>query len=256
MSKTLLKGAQKMVDPPLIIPHEGYLLPFKVTAGAINVKLDDDVNSKVEPLNINGNLPIGMEMEDRRRTQIKRILFVDLFLMLSDLDKMTATEVRERVNEKMLILGPILGRLMSELLDPLVHRVFSILSRLGKLPPAPEVLMGQEYKIEYISPLAKAQRMSEARSINDFLTSVLALNEIDPTIKDNINLDNVVKETGDVYNVPQNILRSDDEIKKIREMRSEAQAKEQQLQELLAAAPAVKDAAQAEKHLQDAKKGG
>ena len=97
------------------------------------------------------------EMEEQKRTSIKRAFFVDLFLLLANYtDQMTATEVAERVNEKMLILGPMLGRLMSELLDPIITRTFNILLRLKKIPPPPPELANQDYKVKYISPLAKA----------------------------------------------------------------------------------------------------
>jgi len=254
MTKTLLKGAQKQVDPPIVVPNDGYLLPFRITPGAVNIK-SEDTKEKIDVLNFGGNLPIGLEMQEIYRTQIRRALFVDLFLFFATLQrdpqKMTATEVRERINEKMLILGPILGRLMNELLDPLIHRTFNILMRNGKLPETPEILIGKEYKIEYISPLAKAQKLSDAQSINDFLLTLKGMAEINPEVIDNLNFDKTAQELSEIYNVNPEILRSDDEVQAIREQRLQAQQAMQQMEMLKAGAGAAVDLSQADKNLKE-----
>ena len=253
MSKTILKAGQKQVDPPIVLPHDGYIMPFNTTAGAVNMRTSGTAEDKIDILNFKGNIPMGMEMENQRRTSIKRAFFVDLFLMLAEAEKMTATEVRERVSEKMLILGPVLGRLMSELLDPVITRTFNILLRNQKLAQMPEILQGQNYKIVYISPLAKAQRISEAQSINSFLMSLAEIGQVNPAIWDNVNFDKTARELGDIYNVSGNILNSDDEVKAIREARQKQQEIAQALEMAEQGARATKDVAQAEKSLKGAK---
>jgi len=248
MSKTILKAAQKQVDPPLVVPDDALLLPFKATAGAVNIKTSG-TNDKIEVIEQRGQLGIGLEMEEQRRRAIKSALFVDLFLLLAQSPDMTATEVRERVFEKMLILGPTLGRLMNELLDPIIHRTFAILARLGKLPPVPQILRGRNYKIEYISPLAKAQKAAESQSINEFLGFVTELAKVNQETLDNVNFDKAVQELAEIKNIPANILRSDDEVQKLRQGRNEALAQQQQLQMAQVGAGAAKDITQAEKNL-------
>jgi len=234
MSKTILKAAQKQVDPPIVVPDDGFLLPFNTTAGAVNFKsagtqdVVDILGSEVK-----SNLPLGLEMEEQRRQQIRRVMFVDLFLTLAKIDKeMTAKEVIERVNEKMLILGPILGRLMNELLDPLINRTHAILLRENKIPPPPDILQGRETSITYISPLAKAQRLAEAKSINDFLITVSSINAIAPLAVDNIDVDAVVRRLADIYNIPVDLLNSDKNIESIRNARAQQAQLQQELEML------------------------
>ena len=71
-------------------------------------------------------------MEEQRRTAIRNVFYVDQ-LMLQQGPQMTATEVIQRNEEKMRLLGPVLGRLQSELLKPLIDRVFNILLRNNQL---------------------------------------------------------------------------------------------------------------------------
>lgn len=264
MSKTTLKAAQKMVDPPIVVPDDGYILPLKTTAGAVNMK-NADAKAEIEILQseVKGNFPISLEMQEQRRQQIRRAMFVDLFLTLAKLDKeMTAKEVVERVNEKMLILGPILGRLMHELLDPLIHRTFAILMRAGSLPPIPAALKNEDgstkdYSVVYISPLAKAQRLAEAKSINDFIITVSGVNAIASTAVDNINVDAVVKRLADIYNIPADLLNSDDTIKQIRDGRAKAAELEKQLELLKLGGEGMEKITKAGKNARgEEKKGG
>ena len=66
-----------------------------------------------------------------------------------------------------MLLGPLAGRQMSEFLGPMVERELDLLARAGQIPPMPQELAeaGGEYKIEYDSPLARAQRAEEGVAI-------------------------------------------------------------------------------------------
>ena len=140
MVKVLIRSAQKQVDPPLVLPHDGYLLPIKYGPADLNFRLKGSADDKIEPLVTGANISIGLEIISQWQNIVKKGYFVDLFLLLADPARkdMTATEVMQRVEEKMLILAPVLGRLMNEFLDPLIHRTFNILWRTGKIMPPPE----------------------------------------------------------------------------------------------------------------------
>ena len=78
-------------------------------------------------------------MEQQRREAISQTFHVDQ-LLITENRNMTATEVVQRNEEKMRILGPVLGRLQSELLQPMIIRIFNIMLRNKLLPDAPEIL--------------------------------------------------------------------------------------------------------------------
>lgn len=259
MSKTILRAGEKAVDPPLVLPHDGFLLPLRTRANGLNYSLKSgaNINNEIKQLPTSGNIPIGLEMEDQRREAINRAFFVDLFMLLASRKKnMTATEVTERVQEKMLLLGPSLDLLMSELLDPLITRTVSILARNGKLPKAPEVLKDQAYEIEYVSPLAKAQRASEIGSLNQLLALVGQMANAAPSILDKINGDKVVDLAADMYGVSPEIIRDDTEVQAIREERAAAQQKELEMARLQQGAMIAKDAASAKKAEAEASNSG
>ena len=163
MSKTTIKSAQKQVDPPLLVPDDGFILPVRTVPGGLNF-YRSGTRDRIEPLNIGANTPLGLNMEEQRRNSIRNAFYVNQLMMQSG-PQMTATEVIQRNEEKMRLLGPVLGRLQSELLKPLIDRAFALILRKKLFAEAPAFLSGKDIEIEYVSPLAKAQKSTELSSI-------------------------------------------------------------------------------------------
>lgn len=225
MEWTVTTAGQKMVAPPIILPHKGYLLPFKTGPDAINYRLhaSTNPNDKIEVLRTEGNIPIGLDMQEIKRQSIKRKFFNDLFMILADQKNMTATEVIQKVSERMVLLGPALGRLISDLLDPVITRTINIGFREGVLPEPPQILLGSGYDIDFVGPLAKAQRIQDINSLSNFLSLTAQIAQFLPEVLDRINSDQVLDDASNLYGVNPEILRSDEEVEKIREARMQKQ---------------------------------
>lgn len=251
MVKVLIRSAQKIVDPPLTLPHDGFLLPIKYAPGALNFRIKGTADDKIEPLVTGGNIPVGLEIIQQWQAIIKKGYFVDLFLLLADPARknMTATEVMQRVEEKMLILSPVLGRLMNEFLDPLINRTFAILWRRGAILEPPAELQGLPYSIEYISPLARSQKLDQMKSVNSFLTIISQIAVVKPDVLDNMNEDEVVKDIQDLYGVNPKYVRDAEEVAAIRQQRAEQMAQQAQLNQLQQGTEVAKTATEADANI-------
>jgi hypothetical protein len=244
MSETTIRAAQKQIDPPLMVPDDGFMLPVRTTPGALNF-YRSGTRDRLEPLQIGANNPLGLNMEEQRRNAIRQSFFVDQLLM-SNGPAMTATEVLQRNEEKMRLLGPVLGRLQAELLQPLISRSFALLLRSGLLPPAPEELQGQDIDIEYVSPLAKAQKMTDLQSMLRGFEVLLQMQQVAP-VMDYLDDDKLVQYLVETTGIPARVIRSDTEVGDLRRQRAEAQAQQaQQQQEMMLAEQAQKAAPMAE----------
>jgi len=226
MSKTTIKSAQKQVDPPLLVPDDGFILPVRTVPGGLNF-YRSGTRDRIEPLNIGANTPLGLNMEEQRRNSIRNAFYVNQLMMQSG-PQMTATEVIQRNEEKMRLLGPVLGRLQSELLKPLIDRCFALILRKNLFRPAPEFLSGKDIEIEYVSPLAKAQKSTELQSIMRAIEIMGSLANVAPVF-DHINMDKLVRHLADIVGVPQKILKPQSELNAQRE---EAQAQQQQMEQM------------------------
>ena len=235
MSKTIIKSAQKQVDPPLLVPDDGFVLPVRTVPGGLNF-YRAGTRDRIEPMNIGANSTLGLNMEEQRRNSIRNAFYVNQ-LMMQNGPQMTATEVIQRNEEKMRLLGPVLGRLQSELLKPLIDRSFAILLRKNLFSRPPEFLSGQDIEIEYVSPLAKAQKSTELSSIMRAIEIMGSLSNVAPVF-DHINMDKLVRHLTNIVGVPQKILKPQSELNAERQAQAQQQEQMQQMQQLQQAAEA------------------
>ena len=162
------------------------------------------------------------------RATIRSQFFADVFLMLSaqNYSNMTAAEVAERHQEKMLVLGPVLERLKNELLDPLIDRAFHLLLRQGLLPLPPESIQGQEVKVEYVSMITQAQKAAGLSALVQGLSYAKSLASSAPSVLDRIDYDRALEEGLNTLGVAPARLRAQDEVQALRAARQAAQAEE------------------------------
>lgn len=161
----------------------------------------------------------------RHEERINKVYFSDLFLMLSQSDRreITAREVDERHEEKLLALGPVIERLHNENLDPAISRTFAIMHRAGILPPPPQELQGMDLKVQFISTLAQAQRAVAIQGIERMAGFVGNLVAVYPSVADKFDADQAVDEYADATGVPAGVIVSDDRVAEIRKSKERAQ---------------------------------
>jgi len=242
MSKTVIRAAHKIVDPPLLLQEDGALQAFDLRPGALNYGgVSDAGHQVVLPLQTNARVDIGLEMMEQRRRVINDAFLVTLFQILVEKPYMTATEAMLRAQEKGALLAPSMGRQQSEFLGPLIEREIDILSMADALPPMPDELRnaGGMVDVEYVSPLNRAQRADEGMAILRTIESVAPLAQIDPGVLDVFNPEAIVRELAEINGVPMKVLRSREEIQLMKEQKNQAA----QAQQLLQAAPVVGEVA-------------
>ncbi len=141
------------------------------------------MNPAVQPILLGGNANMTTEDIIDTRKAVQDSFHHQLIETIRD-PYMTATQVLELSAQMQRHLAPILGRMQTELLEPIIERVFAIEARAGRLPPAPPEISDQPLKIDYVSPVARAQQTSDARAIIDFSGVVTNLAGAAPDVLD------------------------------------------------------------------------
>ncbi len=164
------------------------------------------------------------------RQRIGSAFYADMFLMLSSSSNpnMTATEVAERHEEKLLMIGPVTERVKNELLDPMVEITFSNIVASGILPPPPQELEGHNLNIELIGILAQAQRAVGVNSIDRFTGGLAMVAQAKPEALDKFDADKWVDTYAESLGVDPNIIVSDDQVHALRQQRAQQQQAMQQ----------------------------
>jgi len=246
--KTHIRAGQKVVDPPLMVPDDGFLGRVNTTPGAINAYRSGS-KDLIFPLETGGNLNISFEMLQDNRDRIKQHYFIDQ-LQLKDGPQMTATEVNQRVDEHLRLLGPVLGRLHFELLGPAIGRVIEIMKDANELPDnMPDELKDANIDVFFSSQIAKAQRFGEARTLQQFMETMAGVAQINPAVLDNIDFDMLTTINAELYGVNQEIFRGSNEVQQLRDQRAQAEqeaARQQQEQHQAEVANKVAPAVQAQ----------
>jgi hypothetical protein len=242
------QALDKIVNPPLQGPAS---LKNKLNGGAVgpnDVIWHDQVSDGLRSIYdyrpdinaINGEIA-------NVQGRVQRAFYEDLFLMLAQTDRrqITAREVAEKHEEKLLMLGPVLERLHPELLDPLIDRTFSILEQSGVLPVPPPELQDRELSVEYISVLAQAQRLAATGAVDSLVAFTGQVSAIWPEARHKIDAVRAVDEYAESLGVDPSILRSDDEVAAITQA-------EQQRAAIAQAANAVQQGAEVAKTASEA----
>lgn len=226
-----LKAWAKAVDPPLMVRDEGVIGDVILRSAGITYVRDMD---SIKPLTeLAGDLRIADMNEDKVRESIKRMFFSDQ-LQMQEGPQMTAYEVQVRYELMQRILGPTLGRLTVEYLNPLVSRVFWIRLRASAADsPYRKVLAwckqnNKAMIVEYEGPLAKAQRLAESTAMQRFWQIALPLTQVDPTVMDNVDLDFMIRRHGDSVGTPAGMMRQPEKVAEIRQARTAAAAQKAQ----------------------------
>lgn len=180
-------------------------------------------------------------------------MYANLFMMLANLDRrqITAREVDERHEEKLLNLGPVLERQQSEKLKPLVQMLYRQALATGRVYPLPEQYDGVRVDIDYISLLAQAQRAVQTGGIERLYGFLGNLSAADQEVLDLTDNDEAVREYADMLGVPGNLMRDDDAVEERRGARRAAVEQENAIQQAATMAPAVKQGAEAAKVIAD-----
>lgn len=241
---TYLKQLHKSVDPP-------------VTGSAEYKDLNLDPNG-FTPQNTtgtsNGLTAVYQVRPDSQgvmyviqdiRNRLQVGMYNDLFRMLamSPTRQMTATEVAERHEEKLLQLGPVLERLHDELFTPLIDRTFDIMVRNDMTPPPPEEIQGMPLKVEFVSLLAQAQKQVATTAVDRFTGFIAMHAQTWPEMVDALNADKAADSIARNLGVEEKLLNPQDVREQKRQVRTQMAQQAQAMEAASKMSQAAKTAA-------------
>lgn len=245
-----MQAVEKMVNPPMVGSPRLRQTRVSILPGDITYN-DETANGAFKPAHeVRFSISELEEKQAQLRQRLSRTFYEDLFLMLaqSDRKQITAREIDERHEEKLLILGPVLEQLNQDLLNPLIDNTFDIMFRNGLIPPPPEELEGRELKVEYVSIMAQAQKMAGISGLERgvrFVLDVAGATQ-NPAVLDKLDTDQAIDEYFDALGTPPRVIRGDEQVEEIRGQRAQAEQARAQQESLMGMAKGAKDLAGAD----------
>jgi hypothetical protein len=232
--------------PPLQVPASMKNRDVETLPGGVSY-YDGQSNGIKTAFEVNLNLQYLLNDIMDCRERVRGAFYADLFLMLANIPntRMTATEVAERHEEKLLMLGPVLERLHNELLSPLVDITFNRMVASGAIPPAPQELQGMDLNVEFVSMLAQAQRAIGTNAVDRFVGNLGAIARMKPDILDKFDQDQWADVYADMLGVDPSLIIADKEVALLRNARNRAMAAKEQAAAMQQTSQSVKNMAQA-----------
>lgn len=218
-----LARVEKEIDPPMMTTQRGVIGDLDMSAGGLTVVRD--INA-LAPFLSQGSMQVVYEEMNRLRENIEAYFFVpQLVLPPMQGSPATATEITVRLEQLERLIGPTLGRMQHDLLNPVITRTFRILLRNNRLPPIPDIVsdLGGQADIEYTGPMAKTQEASQVQALERLSTFVGNWAQVNPEALDKVDIDQVIIKAAHLMGVPAKVLRTQDEVKTIRGNRQKAQ---------------------------------
>lgn len=227
MMKTIIKAGQKVVDPPLQVPDDGFMLPIRTSPAGLNF-FRAGINDRIEEFGNKGRIDIGLDLLRNRHEHIMRVYHIDVLRLKEDGPQMTATEVLQRQEEKMRNISPMTGRMQSEYASPMVTRVYRLGAKRKMFPELPGDLANAPMKIEYSSQVARAQKATQLQNVTRLLEAFVPLVNIKPDLADKFNADGYFDWAHELLDAPTAVAMSKEDVKITRDARKQAQEAEQQ----------------------------
>ena len=238
IKKSSLQIAQTSAEPPMLASAEMH--DIDLSPRGITYKPTKD--STLEPVRTGDNYPITLQELANYEQAVKDWFYVDYFLALQEKQgNMTATEVMELQGEKAATLTTFIVNLQ-DFLSKIIARSFKMLMRAGRLPTPPIELMqaNADIKIDFTGPLAQNQKKHhQMGGTIQALSAIGPIMQMFPNAGDFIDGDELMRSTMEGMGMPQNIIREDADVKKIRETRVQAQQEAAAQQQQMAMAQSL-----------------
>jgi len=246
--KKSLKAIDKMIDPPMQGPPELINKKISILPGDFTATNSREGQQGLRPIHeVQFRLEAMEQKQSQVRERIRKAYYEDIFLMLSGDDRSqrpTAMEVTERKEEKFLALGHVYEQTEQELLKPLIDIALFIGFKQGRFPEAPEELQGTDIKVELLSIMAQAQKIVGISGIERYLQIVQMVAAIDQTTLVKTDFDEVLSSIGEMTSLPPKIVRTEDQVKGIRDQQQQAAAAQQRMAAVEQASSAAKNLSQ------------
>lgn len=250
MVEQRLAAAAKVIDPVTMVTERGLMSDLDLSPGGQVVVRD--ING-MRPYESGARFDVADLLINRYQDHINQIFMVDR-LELKESPAMTATEVNARFELMQRLLGPVFGRLQTDLLDPLIERTFRILLRSGQFEEMPPVV--QEYEgeldVDYIGPMARAQKSDTVGMMAQWMGMMTEFSEGYPELALLPDAQNFGRETAKAMNVPATLVRSKAQVDADFKAKQQQETQERQLAIAMGQGEAAANLGKGAKNLADA----
>jgi hypothetical protein len=219
-----LSGIWTAVDDGVTNPYTIRIMPGIV----IPVGTNDRTSPSLQRLDTTNDLALTQFQVGEMQLNIRRTLFNDLRDPAGPVR--SATEIAIDSRELAQRMGSAFGRLQTEVLEPILNRVISILRKLGKIPDIQ--VDGRQVTIKFTSPLSRAQDTDDLLAVQQAVQFVQETAGPEAAMV-SFNIDKFAEFAADKTGMDQTLVKSEIERQKTQQaiLQKEQAVRDQQQQQ-------------------------
>lgn len=230
MKATLIRSAEKKCDPVMMVADNSIMNQPSFDAGGLLFVRGSMFQDRPVALDTGADVGITLEMIKQEQQIIREAFYNDLADVLMDNKYMTATEAEIRKNGKQLLAAAKMGRVQAEKLSKVIQRCYLLLEDQGLLPELPDVLkQNPNYEVSFTGKMALAMKTIDSMATSMTLGMVEGLAQIDPTVLDNFNFNEIIRGNAISNGMQLKYINSQEEVDGIRQGRA---AQQEQMNEM------------------------
>lgn len=267
--EALIIATRKTLNMPKGVFHDGIMGGGVIDTSENAITVFNSVGVSGNPIFDIGSPPDLRGAQERMielRESISQHFGLDRLLDFNNSQQMTLGEAQMRNQIRMRSMANPFARQISEGLNPMVERSVNLLFRMGEFG----VIRGSEeeqeriasgltveylperivqrlergepiYEVGYKTQATQAARAEEYIAIMEAVDFAMRAAQADPSVLDNIDLDEAMRVILEVKSITSSISRSEDEVKELREQRQAQIEQQQQMEQLQQGASIAKD---------------
>lgn len=233
VKRSTIRALQKAIDPPMLITDDSVLGRVNIRPGGLtSVRSNSRDNPPIQAINTNARPDIGNGGMEQSKDEIRKAFYVDQ-LQIREGDRMTTLEVNIRDDDRLRLLGPLIGRANTELLTPVVARLLDRMQRMNLMPknmPA-DIANAGGLGVFFKSQITRAQNLIEAQNVMQWLGAVGQIAQVDPKAAMVVDTEETVRFLGERHGVMEKLMKTPQRVAQ-EEQAAQEQAQQQQQAEL------------------------
>lgn len=243
---TLLEAGERSADPPMVATQDAVRGDMRLHAGGVtwvDAEYDERLGEALRPLTQNHNMPVGFEMSDRHKEQLRDAFYLNQIGGMPLIDKvMTAYEAAEHVKNYIRQALPLFEPMENDYNGGLCDEVFTAMFWMGGFGSPwdiPDQLQGEDVVFKFKTPLRDAMNKEKSGQFMEMFGLTEAAVAADPTVITHIDVSTAFRDSLEGLEIPSKWLRDEEEAK---EMIADAKA-EQNTEKAIMKAAALADTA-------------
>ena len=230
--KLIIQHSQLKVSPITLLANDSAINTLNLKPGGVNYGLNTRGEQLIQQLSVTGTLQELLELRNDTNNAIQQAFFMDSLIHRTGAQIRSAQEVIQRQEEQVRLMGPHISNVYSELVNPLLERLFEMKLRNKEFGEVPEELGGAEIKFVFTSPLAKAYELDLPNAILRSLEVINPLLQANPQSLDNFKIDDTIREVSAAFGYPERLLTPTQLRDENRQAQLEQQQQMQEMQQL------------------------